>query len=164
MGRRGLSASRMPTGEVEAHEGENLGVNHRSRALRPAAFLIAVVLAGAAYHAYAVKIERRARDRSVRAVLRLDDARLATRLEPFNRRFEVTYTIVRAEALYDLGAELVAYDLMHPDVAEAVVDPYFKAVYHDVNQARIRASARKAHVQHGREKAGGVVDDQAYYP
>lgn len=125
---------------------------------------ILVLVGVAAYHGYAITVEQRARDRSLRAVLRLDDARRAAELEPFNHGFQVTAVIVQAEAMHDLGASLRAYDLMHPIVENAVTDPYFKAVYHDVNQARIRASARKAHVQHGREKAGGVIDDQDYFP
>jgi hypothetical protein len=83
-------------------------------------------------------------------VVRLEYARYAARLEPWNPRFEWRAVTLEALALFERGDVDEAYRLLEPySQVVKLEDPYFRSVYSDVVRVKTSLDSGKAHLAHG---------------
>lgn len=135
--------------------------SRRVWALRPVALAViltgAVVVAALSVHVYALSLDRTARDTTLGAPVRVNAARRAASLEPFNPRVQTTYALAKAQELVRRGRVDEAYVLLLPLSTTVRGDALFRATYQDVVRAKWPLDARKAHQQHAREATDGVL-------
>jgi hypothetical protein len=82
--------------------------------------------------------------------IRMEYARLAARLEPWNARFEWRAVTLRAQVLFERGDVDAAYWLLEPySQVVKLEDPYFRSVYRDVVKVKTSLDSGKAHRAHG---------------
>ena len=83
---------------------------------------------------------------------------LGVALEPWNRSFEVTRAVIAAQSLFAGGEVDRAYFLLLPYTRWVRGDALFRETYREVVGAKWILDARKAHLQHAREKEDGALD------
>lgn len=116
----------------------------------------AVVLIASAWHLSALRLYMvSAGDGSLDT--RLAAAQTASRLEPWNARFEWRELTLRAERLLEDGRIDAAFWLLQPYSQTVRGDDVYREVYQRAVSQKAPLDARKAHVQHGKEKEGGVL-------
>lgn len=91
---------------------------------------------------------------------RLASAELAARLEPWDARFGWRVTTLRAQQLLDAGKIDPAFWLLQPLAQTVRGDALYRSVYQEAVRLKTPLDSRKAHVQHAKEKAGGVLLEQ----
>lgn len=140
-----------------------MSANRAQSATRPAVIfgLAASVLAvvGIAWHMSALALYgSTVGDSSVEA--RISAARSAARLEPWNAHFEWRVVTLEAERLLDEGRIDEAFWRLQPLSQTVRDDALYRAVYQRAVRAKAPLDSRKAHVQHGKEKADGSLDPE----
>jgi hypothetical protein len=89
---------------------------------------------------------------------RIASARTAKKLEPWNAHFEWRRVTLEAERLLAAGRIDAAFWLLRPYAETVRGDALYRAVYQRAVTLKAPLDARKAHVQHGKEKADGSLD------
>lgn len=89
---------------------------------------------------------------------RIGAARTAERLEPWNAHFEWRRVTLEAEKLLAAGKIDAAFWMLEPYAQVVRGDALYRAVYQRTVSLKAPLDARKAHVQHGKEKADGSLD------
>lgn len=118
-----------------------------------------LVLAAAAYHVAALTAYEASADPGPLAA-RLEHARVAACMEPWQARF--TWRVIAIEGLDLLAAGRTddAYRLLEPYSRIVRGDGVYRAAYQEAVRLKTPLDARKAHVQHSREQAGGYLREQ----
>jgi hypothetical protein len=132
-----------------------LTVRHdaRRRATRLAALALGlVVLAASAYHAAALTAYRDSA-RPGATVDRLESARLAASLEPWDRRFAWRVIALRGQLLFEQGRLDDAYRLLEPYSQAVRGDETYRQAYQEVVRVKTPIDSGKAHVAHGLDPA-----------
>jgi hypothetical protein len=88
---------------------------------------------------------------------RLASAQLASRLEPWNARFEWRVIALQGLQLLQEGRVDSAFWLLEPYSLIVRGDPVYRSIYQQVVAIKAPLDSRKAHVQHAREQTGGVL-------
>ncbi len=122
--------------------------------------LVAILLAAASAHLYAESLGRHARDTSLPTAERVEAARLARTLEPWDESHDVTLRITEAEVLLERDEVDAAYSLLAPLAPIVRDDELFRSVYHRVLESKTILDSRKAHIQHAREQEDGSLDPE----
>lgn len=91
---------------------------------------------------------------------RIAAAQAASRIEPWNAHFEWRVVTLKAERLLDADEIDDAFWLLQPLSQEVRGDALYRAVYQRAVRLKAPLDSRKAHVQHGKEKEGGVLDPE----
>jgi len=91
-------------------------------------------------------------------VSRINAAELAAHLEPWSERFQWRVVTLRAQRLLNAGRIDEAFWLLEPLSQIVRGDALYRSVYQEAVHLKAPLDARKAHVQHAKEKAGGVLD------
>lgn len=125
---------------------------------RVAIVLVVLILAAAAYHGAALAEFARTFPGPSTAD-RLNAAELATRLEPWNAPFSWRVVTLRGLQLFEQGKVDQAYFLLLPYSTIVRNDDVYRTVYQEIGAVKGPIDSRKAHVQHGREQAGGFLNE-----
>lgn len=132
----------------------------RRKALRLTALALGVLLiAAVAYHAGALAALRRSSDAGPTAA-RLEAARLAASLEPWEPRFGWRVTALEGLALLERGRVDAAYFLLEPLSQVVRGDEVYHTIYQQAVSAKWPLDSRKAHLQHAREQKDGSLRPQ----
>lgn len=121
--------------------------------------IVAVAAVVTSLHAATLFMEHRARNESLPLDRRVELARHASAIEPFNAHLRITYVITRAEQLADEDRYDDAYRLLEP-YAQTTRDGEFREIYERVVAIKLQTDARKAHQQHAHEQTGGALAPQ----
>jgi hypothetical protein len=89
---------------------------------------------------------------------RIAAARTAERIEPWNAHFEWRRVTLEAEKLLAQGKIDEAFWMLQPYALSVRGDALYRTVYQRTVTLKAPLDARKAHVQHGKEKADGSLD------
>jgi hypothetical protein len=125
-----------------------------------ASALIALAAIGVMVHLSAVSLHDVARDSSRPFPIRAGAAERAVALEPWNDGFALTAAIVEAQGLLGQGKVDEAYFLLLRYSRTVHGDALYRETYQAAVAEKWVLDARKAHVQHGREKKGGVLEPE----
>lgn len=130
------------------------------QAVRLAVLAAALLLmAAAAYHVAALTAYEASAGPGPLAA-RLEHARVAAWLEPWQQRFAWRVVAIEGLELLDAGRIDDAYRLLEPYSRVVRGDGVYRAAYQEAVRLKTPLDARKAHVQHAREQAGGYLREQ----
>jgi hypothetical protein len=131
---------------------------HKGRKRWLAAGIACLLAAVVGVHLYSLSLEAHARDASASLTERARAATLATRIEPWSGKREVTAAIVEAQSLAAAGRVDDAYFLLLPLSRTVRDDQLFRETYQEVVAQKWALDARKAHQQHAKEKEDGALE------
>lgn len=111
-----------------------------------------LILAAAAYHAAALTAYR---DSAGAGDIgrRLDSARLASSLEPWEQRYSWRVATLEGRTLFDRGKVLEAYRLLEPLSDTVRGDETYRTTYQLIARAAWPLYARRAHQAHAKDPA-----------
>ena len=120
----------------------------------------AALLVAAALHVVATTEARHAAEK-VSLTARVESARRAAALEPWNHEFarhaRVLQLWVDGQQLLDVGDYNGAYEALQEAYAQDTGNSELLALFKNAQAAQALATNRKAHLQHGHEGPGGTL-------
>jgi len=132
----------------------------RRSALRLTALALGLLLlAASAYHAAATTAFHGSEQDGTPAE-RLESARLAASLEPWQQRFAWRVIALEGLGLLEEGRIVDAYSLLEPYSRVVRGDPVYREIYQRAVREKTPLDSRKAHLQHAREQRDGSLREQ----